>query len=104
MKKLYISFGVMIMLVFSCIGVFASKSYISDSEYFRKGYADNGYGILYGYYNTSTSGIENVGKKKGQYGNVTVSFSNYKVNKTTASVTVKFYRDGKFQKSKKLGI
>ena len=104
MKKIIVSLGLMLICLVSTVSVFAaSGDYISDSYYYRKGYYDNGYAILYSTI-TSSGTLYNTGTKKGQYGDVTVSFGTVSKTSRRASVTATFKRDGVTKHTQKLSI
>lgn len=103
-KKIIISLSLMLVCLISSVSVFAaSGDYVSDSYYFRKGNYDNGYAILYGTI-TSSGTLYNTGTKKGQYGDVTVSFGTVSKTSRKASVTATFKRDGVTKKTADLKI
>lgn len=85
--------------------VLADTSYVYDTEYFRKGYYDNGVATLSGYMDNSTDVLTNVRTSKLEYGDVTVSFSSIsRPASRRAYATAYFYRDGVKKQTNNLQI
>ena len=90
MKKLFLSFCLMCLILFGGSVVYAATFSVSDSEFFRTGYYDNAYAILSGQKDEETGKLTNVKSTKKEYGDATATFGVLNKKPTYANQQVIF--------------
>lgn len=95
MKKLFISFGLMITLLLSTGGVLAATyTNLEDSKTYYHTNSDYGIAYLRGRRDNSTDRLSNVTTSKKEFGNITISFTVTRPSQFTAKADAVFKYNG----------
>ncbi len=106
MKKILVSFCILMVCLFSVVGTFASYTTVKKSASFKViNTTSKGTATLSGRRDDSTDRLSNCTTSKTENGYVTVDFSNFdRTDQYSASVTATFYYKGKKKQSNYLEI